>query len=78
MKSDKELLDECIGPLGTRMRDMAEQHMLEYSGRTPMACVLFQQHTHAGECDPDEIVYREKDIIRILEFLGYPVKFGDE
>lgn len=37
-----------------------------------LAIILFGIHTHGGMCKPDEIVYREKDIIRMLTELGYP------
>jgi len=30
------------------------------------------------EIELGEIGYKEADVIRLLEFLGYPVKFGDE
>lgn len=36
--------------------------------------MLFEIHTHAEivyDSDPDEIVYREKDVIRLLKTLGF-------
>jgi hypothetical protein len=37
-----------------------------------LARLLFSIHTHGEICEPDEIVYRENDVIRLLAFLGYP------
>lgn len=78
MKTDHEILDEFVGKENTKRRRSADQTILEYPGRTAMGEVLFHLHTHGELCDPEEIVYREADIIRLLEFLGYSVKFGDE
>jgi hypothetical protein len=39
---------------------------------------LFPLHTHAELCDPEEIVYREADVINLLTSLGLPApKFGE-
>jgi hypothetical protein len=39
---------------------------------------LFSMHTHAELCDPEEIVYREADVINLLTSLGLPApKFGE-
>lgn len=78
MKSDHELLDEFVGKEDTEQRQLAEQTMIQYQGRTAMGEILFRMHTHGEHCDPDEIVYREVDIRRLLDFLEYTVKFGDE
>jgi hypothetical protein len=37
-----------------------------------LALMLMKIHTHGELCRKDEIVYREKDIIRFLKELGYP------
>jgi len=78
LKTDNELMDAFIGEKATQLRQMADESLQEYPGRTAMGCILFQLHHHGDNCTEDEIVYKEKDVIRLLEFLGYPVKFGDE
>jgi len=78
MKTDHEILDEFVGKEKTKRRRSADQTIIDNPGRTVMGEVLFQFHTHGELCDPEEIVYREADMIRLLEFLGYEVKFGDE
>lgn len=78
MKTDYEILDEFVGKEKTNARKDADQTISEYSGRTALGEVLSRMHVHGEECEREEIVYREADIIRVLEFLGYSVKFGDE
>lgn len=77
-KKDEELLDFYFGPKGSELRESDEIVRRNYPSRTAMGSVLFKIHTHGELCKPDEIVYEEKEIIKLLEFLGYPVKFGDE
>lgn len=37
-----------------------------------LAGMMFKRHTHAHLCRSEEIVYREQDVIRLLQLLGYP------
>lgn len=76
MKSKEELLSHFVGAEGTENRAYAEQVMKLYPNYTPVGLVLFYMHTHGEICDPDEIVYKEADVVRLLDFLGYEVKFG--
>lgn len=39
---------------------------------------LFSIHTHAELCDPNEIVYKEKDIIALFEYIGLKIKFKED
>ncbi len=37
-----------------------------------LATKLFEIHSHGELCKPEEIVYKEKDIVRLLISLGFP------
>jgi len=80
MKSDDELFDEFIGPEHSPQRKDAVQTIRDWPERTPMAAVLFsmQERYELGGYEQGEVVYKEEDIRRLVEFLGYPVNFGNE
>lgn len=81
MKTIEQVIDHYIGHTGGTPRKKLDAVLMEIPGRTPMAEVLFRMHKHAGavaKLNPNMIVYMEEDIVDLLNFLGYEVKFGDE
>jgi len=72
------LMDHYFGPIGSDRRTWEEDTLKKYPSRTRMGSILFQIHHHGDNCTDDEIVYKEKDVIHLLEQLGFSVKFGDE
>jgi len=72
------LMEHYFGPIGSDRRNLEEMTLKKYSGRTRMGSILFQIHHHGDNCTDDEIVYKEKDVILLLEQLGFSVKFGEE
>ncbi len=40
--------------------------------------LLFSVHSHAGDLPPDEIVYKESDVVQLLKQFGFPdPEFGE-
>jgi len=72
------LMDFYFGPRGAPKRDVEERLLNQYPGRTMMGGILYRIHTHADACNGDALVYKEKDVIKLVELLGFDVKFGNE
>lgn len=80
VKHMNEILDKFIGHPGGTPRAKLDAELKEKPGCTPMAAYLSRKTKKAGglaKLNPNMAVYLEEDIVELLEFLGYPVNFGE-
>lgn len=67
-----------FGKEGTENRARAEAIRKEYPSYNALGLAMFFCHTHGNLCDKEEIVYREADVIKLLNALDYEVKFPEQ
>jgi hypothetical protein len=75
----KKLLDLYYGEPGSEQRQTYERAYKDFASNS-MARVLDAIHTHAEiahDQNAEQRVYREKDIVELLDRLGYPVDWKD-
>lgn len=80
MTEQEQKVIDAYFPPGTDQREHYDRWVIEYPGRLPLNWILFQIHTHAEiayDIDPEQIVYREKDILKLLKILGFETDWDD-
>jgi hypothetical protein len=75
----QRLLDDYYGKPGSQRRSLYEKVYAGYPSNA-MARILDAIHTHAemaNDQNPDQRVYREKDVVDLLQKLGFPAEWRD-